>query len=115
MEIDYDMSLITDDIYPINETTIIKVVGNEKNVRIVENNVNHYLFNLKVMTIYMLNNDYLQLKNSICQLKNSADPADLRLRKKETKLDKEIKHSFYYVPNSSMDLVIIGFEKYIFS
>lgn len=64
------------------------------------------------MTIFMLNNDYLQLKNSICQLKNLADPADLRLRKKETKSEKEIKHSFYYIPNSNRDLVIIGFEKY---
>ena len=63
------------------------------------------------MTIYMLNYDYLQLKNSICQLKNLADPADLRLRKKEAKIEKEIKHSFYYVPYSNRDLVIIGFER----
>ena len=63
------------------------------------------------MTIFMLNNDYLQLRNSICQLKNLADPADLRLRKKEAKIEKEIKHSFYYVPSSNRDLVIIGFEE----
>jgi hypothetical protein len=87
--------------------------GNENNVKIVESQITRYLLNMKVFTIYLMSPDYNLVKSNICQLKTLADPADLRLRKKEPKSEKEIKHSFYYVPNVTRDLVIIGFENEI--
>jgi hypothetical protein len=86
------------------------IKGKENNVKLVENDINKYLFNMKVFTIYLMSNDYSLVKSNICQLKTLVDPADLRLRKKEPRNDKEIKHSFYYVPGLTKDLVIIGFE-----
>jgi len=57
-----------------------------------------------------MNTDYSYVKQSICNLKTSIDPADVRLRKKDHKNEREIKHSFYYIPSNSRDLVIIGFD-----
>ena len=110
VELGYDRALITDDIFQIHEMTNITLKGKEMNVRNVENEVKKYLFGLKVMTLYLMNTDYHFIKNSICQLKSIIDPADLRLRKKDFKNEREIKHSFYYIPSNNKDLVIIGFD-----
>lgn len=83
----------------------------ENNVKLVESEIRKFLYNLKILTLYLLTPEYLYIKANICQLKILIDPADLRLRKKDLKAEKEIKHSFYYVPNSNKDLVIIGFDK----
>ena len=108
----YNNDLITDEIFPIYERTNIELIGTEQNVKLVESEIRKCLYNLKVLTLYLLTPEYLYVKANICQLKTLIDPADLRLRKKDNKLDKEIKHSFYYVPNCNKDVVIIGFEKY---
>lgn len=63
-----------------------------------------------MVSIHLMNTDYSYVKQSICNLKTSIDPADVRLRKKDSKLDREIKHSFYYIPSNAKDLVIIGFD-----
>jgi hypothetical protein len=86
------------------------IKGKENNVKIVENDINKYLFNMKVFTIYLMSNDYSLIKSNICQLKTLVDPVDLRLRKKDLRSEKEIKHSFYFVPGYTRDLVITGFE-----
>ena len=57
--------------------------------------------------------DYFHLRQNICSLKTSVDPADLRLRKLDIKNEREIKHPFYYISNNIKDIVIIGFEKEI--
>ena len=46
-------------------------------------------------------------------MKNNVDPADLRLRKLDSKNEREIKHPFYYISNNMKDLVIIGVENEI--
>ncbi len=65
---------------------------------------------MKVVSIHLMNTDYSYIKQNICNLKTSIDPADVRLRKKDTKNEREIKHSFYYIPSNLRDLVIIGFD-----
>ena len=111
VEIEYDMNLITDEIFPLQESTSIQLKGKESNVRAVENDIKGYLFNLKVLTIYLMPNDYHLVRNSICQIKTEIDPADVRLRKRDGKIDKDLKHPFYYISNNTKDLVIIGFER----
>ena len=113
VQILYDLSLITDEIFPIQEITTIEIKGKESNVKAVALNIKKYLFNLRVISIYLLHEDYMYLRQNICSLKTSVDPADLRLRKLESKNEREIKHPFYYISNNIKDIVIIGFENEI--
>ena len=113
VQILYDTSLITDDIFSIQENTTIEIKGKESNVKAVALKIKYYLYNLKVISIYLLDEDYFTLRQKICNLKNSVDPADLRLRKLDSKNEREIKHPFYYISNNMKDVVIIGFENEI--
>ena len=113
VQIIYDTSLITDEIFPIQESTTIEIKGKESNVKAVVLNIKKYLYNLKVISIYLLQQDYNYLRQNICTLKTNADPADIRLRKTDTKNDREIKHPFYYISNNIKDIVIIGFDNEI--
>ena len=100
VQILYDYSLITDEIFPLQEITTIEIKGKESNVKAVALNIKKYLFNLRVISIYLLQEDYYYLRQNICSLKTSVDPADLRLRKLDTKNEREIKHPFYYISNN---------------
>jgi len=111
VKIDYDNMLITDDIFPINESTRISIQGVEISAKAVKAEIEKYILNLKIFTIFLLTHDYKNIKHNIRQLKNSLDPADVRLRKRDSKNDKEVKNSFYYISNNNMDLLIIGTEK----
>ena len=113
VQILFDSSFITDDIFPIQENTSIEIKGKESNVKAVVLDIKKYLYNLKVISIYLLQEDYFHLRQNICSLKTSVDPADLRLRKLDIKNEREIKHPFYYISNNIKDIVIIGFEKEI--
>ena len=75
--------------------------------------IKRYLCNLRVISIYLLEEDYFILRQKISNLKNNVDPADLRLRKLDLKNEREIKHPFYYISNNTKDIVIIGFENEI--
>jgi hypothetical protein len=114
VEIDYNYNLMTDDIFPIYDTSAITIKGKENFVKSVENEIRKTVENLKVFTIYLMPADYNFVKTNICQLKTMIDPADMRLRKREYKIDRDIKHSFYYVPCTNKDLVVIGFENEIY-
>ena len=113
VQIIYDTSLITDDIFPIQEYTTIEIKGKESNVKAVALDIKRYLCNLRVISIYLLEEDYFILRQKISNLKNNVDPADLRLRKLDLKNEREIKHPFYYISNNTKDVVIIGFENEI--
>ena len=110
VEVEYDMSLITDEIFPIQESTFIQIKGKENNVKAVENDIKGYLYNLKVLTIFLMPTDYQYIRANICDLKTKIDPADVRLRKREYKGERELKHPFYFIPNNNKDIVIIGFD-----
>ena len=113
VQILYDTTLITDEIFSIQESTTIEIKGKESNVKAVVLNIKKYLYNLKVISIYLLQEDYIYLRQNICNLKTNVDPADLRLRKFDIKNEREIKHPFYYISNNIKDIVIIGFENEI--
>lgn len=113
VEIEFDTNLITDDIFQIGENSQITIKGRDHLVKFVEKDIKRLVYNLKVLTIFLMPTDYNYVRNNICQLKTSVDPADLRLRKREYKIDRDIKHSFYYVPSNHKDLVVIGYESEI--
>ena len=113
VEILFDNSLLSDDIFSTQENTTIEIKGKESNVKAVALKIKQYLYNLKVNSIYLLEEDYFTFRQKICKLKNDVDPADLRLRKLEWKNEREIKHPFYYISNNMRDVVIIGFENEI--
>ena len=111
VDIEYDSSLITDEIFPIQDSTQIEIKGKENNVKIVEKDIKSYLYNLKVLSIFLMPTDYQFIRSNICNLKTKIDPADARLRRRENKSEKDFKHPFYYISNNNRDIVIIGFEK----
>ena len=113
VQILYDTTLITDEIFSIQEYTTIEIKGKESNVKAVAKSIKNYLYSLKIISIYLLEEDYFSLRQKISNLKNSVDPADLRLRKLDSKNEREIKHPFYFISNSIKDIVIIGFENEI--
>ena len=94
VDVEYDMSLITDEIFPLQESTFIQIKGKENNVRAVENDIKSYLYNLKVLTIFLMPTDYQYIRANICELKTKIDPADVRLRKREYKGERDLKHPF---------------------
>ena len=108
VQILYDNTLITDDIFPIQENTTIEIKGKESNAKAVSLHIKQFLYNLKVISIYLLEEDYFILRQKICNIKNNVHPADLRLRKLDSKNEREIKHPFYYISNNMKDIVIIG-------
>ena len=75
----------------------LEIKGKESNVKAVSLRIKQYINNLKVISIYFLEEDYFILRQKISFLKNSVDPADLRLRKLDSKNEREIKHPFYYM------------------
>ena len=95
---DYDNSLITDEIFNITELSKITVKGLEKNVNKVSTEIENYLYNMKVVSIHLMNTDYIYVKTNICSLKTSIDPADLRLRKKDSKIEREITNKRNFFP-----------------
>ena len=107
VQILYDTTLITDEIFSIQEYTTIEIKGKESNVKAVTKSIKNYLYSLKIISIYLLEEDYFSLRQKISNLKNSVDPADLRLRKLDSKNEREIKHPFYFISNSIKDIVII--------
>lgn len=111
VDVDYDVGLITDDIFPLQDSTTIILKGKENNVKAVENDIKSYLYNLKVLTIFLMPTDYHYIRNTICYLKTKIDPADVRLRKREYKNERDLKHPFYYIGNSNRDIVIIGYDR----
>ena len=111
--IDYDINLMTDDIFSIQESTVIQIKGKENNVKAVEKDIKNYLYNLKILTMFLMPMDYQYIKANICELKTKIDPADVRLRKREFKSERDIQHPFYYISNNNKDIVIIGFDREI--
>jgi hypothetical protein len=113
VDIEYSLNFMSDEIFPICEYCYITLKGRENHVKTVEYEIKRTIENLKIITIYLMPNDYISVKSNICFLKTMIDPADMRLRKREYKNDREIKNAFYYVPCTNKDLVIIGFENEI--
>jgi hypothetical protein len=113
VDIEYNPNLMTDEIFPICDFTYITLKGRENHVKTVEFEIKRTIQNLRVVTMYLMPNDYNSVKTNICTLKTMIDPADMRLRKRDYKIDREIKHSFYYIPCTNKDLVIIGFDNEI--
>jgi len=110
VEFEFDHSLITDDIFHIGENSKIKIKGKENFVKFIEKEIKIIISNLKVFTLFLMPTDYNYVRTNICQLKTMVDPSDLRLRKRDYKTDRDIKHSFFYVPSNHKDLVIIGYD-----
>ena len=111
VQIIYDTSLITDEIFSIQESTTIEIKGKESNVKAVVLNIKKYLYNLKVISIYLLQQDYNYLRQNICNLKTNVDPADLRLRKSDIKNEREILFIIFQIIKK--DIVIIGLDNEI--
>lgn len=102
---------MTDEIFNLSEMTKIYITGLENSAKAVKNEIEKFYFGLSIFTLYLLAPDYKLVKQNIRQLKNMIDPADVRLRKRDSKIDKEVKNSFYYISNNNLEIVVIGTDK----
>ncbi len=111
VDITYDQSLIADDVYPIHELTEIVLSGNEENMRKLKQYIEEEIEALNVVTMQVSLSDGKYLKESIYSLKTQIDPAELRIKRTTNHTEmKDLNHPFYFIPNYSKDVLIIGFE-----
>lgn len=132
IEFDYEASFVSDEIYSITENTFLSLKGIKYKVIKVINEIKNYINKMRILSINLLLNEYLIVKNNICYIKNLLDPVDVRLAKWDNSLsfipDKikngfnktlsysyyndtnDINNVFYFKTNNYKDIVLIGFS-----
>ncbi len=108
----YNRDLLTDDVYMQNDFTQLRVYGNSRDVRTVNECIHREMQALKMKTLSLQMNDGKLILDSIKEVKISAHPCEVRV-KKMTRDQKELRHPFYYLPVYVRDLVLIGYQKEI--
>ena len=112
VDILYDQSLIVDDVFQIHEMTEISLVGAEENTKRLQRIIEEQIEALNVVTLQVSLNDGKYLKESIYTLKTQIDPAELRIKRTTNHTEmKDLNHPFYFIPNYTKDVLIIGFEE----
>ena len=116
VQITYDDHYMNDEFYNLDEISYIKVEGCEWAVKAVSTLVTQWILLLQVVTIVLPINDCKNMKSDIYYIKNRMDPADLRISKATNhKINKELNHPFFFMPNYTQNLMLIGFNAEISS
>ena len=91
--------------------TEIQLVGREENTQKLQRHLEEQIEKLSVLTLQVTLADGKFLKESIYTLKTQIDPAELRIKRNTNHTEmKDLNHPFYFIPNYSKDVLIIGFE-----
>ena len=107
---------MNDEFYNLDEISYIKVEGSEWAVKAVTALITQWILLLQVVTIVLPINDCKNMKSNIYYIKNRMDPADLRISKATNhKINKELNHPYYFMPNYTQNLMLIGFSTEITS
>lgn len=110
VEIFYDQSLIADDVYPIHDMTEISLVGLEANARKLQSIIEEQVEALNVLTLQVTLTDGKILKENIYSIKTQIDPAEVRIKRTTNHTEmKDLNHPFYFIPNYTKDVLIIGY------
>jgi hypothetical protein len=108
----FDRELMVDDVFPMYETTQIRVFGRNFDVLAVNELIQKEMETIKMKTILLQMNDCKLLMDSVKEIKILVDPCEIRI-KKMTREWKDLRHPFYYLPNYFREMALIGTEKEI--
>ena len=114
VSMEYESAYVSDEVYALNEQTTLRVTGAPTSVEAVEAELYELVSSLRIRTVGVSIGDCKNLKDGIGYVKNLIDPAELRIRRAPQKGQKnDLSHPFYFVPNYSREVVLIGHEKEI--
>ncbi len=110
MEIDYDRSYISNEIYQITDEMPLRLKGKREAVSFVAQEINRIISEVKIRTFNINSADSKYIKDRISHLKAAVDPAEMRVSFK-TKTYEEYNHPFYLIPNYHREGIFIGSEQ----
>ena len=103
----YDDKLVTDMVFSISETSPLRVYGKGRDVVKVTAFLQIELDKLAIKTLSVTKEESKFLLDNIKEIKSQIDPCEIRI-KRHLKEKPEIKHPFFYSPNISRDVCLIG-------
>lgn len=103
----YDEKLVTDYVYALDETTIFQVFGSGKDVVKVCTYLQIELDKLAIRTLSLTKEESKFILDNIKEVKSQIDPCEIRV-KRQMKEKSDIRHPFFYSPNLSRDVCLIG-------
>ena len=105
----YDEKLVSDVVYALDETTIFRIFGKGRDVVKVSSYMQVELDKLSVRTLSLTKEESKFILDNIKEVKAQIDPCEVRV-KRQPKEKSDIKHPFFYSPNLSRDVCLIGTE-----
>ena len=103
----YEEKLINDNVYALDDTTIFRIFGKGRDVAKVSTFLQIELDKITLRTISVTKEESKFILDNIKECKSQIDPCEIRV-KRVTKEKGDIKHPFFYSPNLSRDVCLIG-------
>lgn len=108
----FDRDLMTDDVFQMNENTELRIFGKTQDVICVNELVQKVLEQIQMKTVLLSMNDCKLVMDNVKEVKVMVDPCEMRV-KRLTREWKDIRHPFFYLPNYSREMTLIGKESEI--
>lgn len=94
----YDTSLVTDQIYSLDDTFLFRVYGKGREVVKVSHFLQEELDKLSIKTLAVTKEESKFILDNIKEVKSQIDPCEVRV-KRHVKDKPDIKHPFFFSPN----------------
>jgi len=108
----YEERLVTDMVYALDETTAFRIFGKGRDVVKVASYLQAELDKLCIRTLSVTKEESKFILDNIKEVKSQIDPCEIRV-KRHVKDKNDIKHPFFFVPNQSRDVALIGMSSEI--
>ena len=108
----YDEKLVTDYVFALDETTIFRIFGKGRDVVKVSTYLQMELDKLSIRTLSVTKEESKFILDNIKEVKSQIDPCEIRV-KRQIKEKSDIKHPFFFSPNLSRDVCLIGTQSEI--
>ena len=105
----YDDKLVNDLVYALDDTSIFRIFGKGRDVAKVSTFLQIELDKLAIRTLSVTKEESKFILDNIKECKAQIDPCEIRV-KRVLKEKGDIKHPFFYSPNLSRDVCLIGTE-----
>lgn len=103
----YDTSLVTDHIYSLDDTFLFRIYGKGRDVVKVSIYLQEELDKLSLKTLAVTKEESKFILDNIKEVKSQIDPCEVRV-KRHMKEKPDIKHPFFFAPNQTRDVCLIG-------
>lgn len=106
----YDTTLVTDQIYSLDDTFFFRVYGKGRDVCKVSQFLQDELDKLSIKTLAVTKEESKFILDNIKEVKSQIDPCEVRV-KRHIKDKSDIKHPFFFSPNQTRDVCLIGTQE----